>query len=453
MGSGGKLFLKEDSLFFHGQVDDGIPLTRLLMSDHGMGMNIKDRLARLDSAPKRPAPILQPSDLWIQEMERELGIKVLSRDSSFVMLKESHFPLYRDEFFPWLRENEFYVNHFYRIQKDVPPGEVNLRDAAFIDTETTGLAGGTGTYAFLIGIGKLELDHIVVRQYLLPDFSHEWLMLSLVDGALQNARFTVSFNGKSFDIPLLKSRFILNRMMTVLEEIPHVDALHAARRIWKQRLPACDLQTLEQYVLHITRNDDIPGNLIPQIYFEFIRKRDAWILRDVLEHNFLDIVNMALLTIRMAAICESPVSHLNDPRDLFALAHYFFQNRQFDEAIPLLKFLVEEHQFPGDEGLGNPLYLLAMAYKKNGQIEPAKKYLEALYRQRVYHPILVEELAKIYEHADREFELAKEVVEKGLQYLETVRQLNHHSGMLAFLPRLRHRHQRLLKKIQRDTIA
>ncbi len=419
------------------------------MSDNGMGMNIKDRLARLDSSPKRPEPVSQPSDLWIQEMERELGIKVLSRDNSFIMLKESHFPLYRDEFFPWLRENEFHVNHFYRIQKDMPPGEVNLRDAAFIDTETTGLAGGTGTYAFLIGIGRLELDHIVVRQYLLPDFSHEWLMLSLVDNALQNARFTVSFNGKSFDIPLLKNRFILNRMMTVLEEIPHVDALHAARRIWKQRLPACDLQTLEQYVLNITRNDDIPGNLIPQIYFEFIRKRDAWILRDVLEHNFLDIVNMALITIRMAAICESPLEHLSNPRDVFSLAHYFYQNRQYEETIPLLKFLIEEHRFTSDEGLGKPLYLLAMAYKKTGRLGLAKKYLEELYRQRVYHPTLVEELAKIYEHTERKFERAKDVVEKGLQYLETVRQLNNRSEMLAYLPLLRHRHQRLKRKIQR----
>ncbi len=421
-------------------------------------MSIKDRLARLDSTKEPPAQQTPEVEDWILDLQRELDIKVLREEKSFILLKENIYPLYQEPYFAALRTNGFEVNYLHRITSDLPAAPLeketttNLKHALFIDTETTGLAGGTGTYPFLIGVGHLELDHIVVRQYLLPDFGHEWLMLTHLERLLRDFQFTVSFNGKSFDIPLLKNRFILNRMMTVLEDISHVDVLHAARRIWRLRLPACDLQSLEKHILQKHRIGDIPGELIPQIYFEFIRKREALHLRDVLEHNYHDIVNMVLLTIKIAAICESPVEHLIHEEDQFSLAKYYFQNKQYDESILLLENIVENSTAIEKSRLRNQaMFLLSMVYKKIGQPGAAKQHLQKLLENQVYDPAVIEELAKFYEHEDKDFACAKEVVEKGLQYLETIRQLDMRSDLLKYIPQLKHRQQRILRKLSKHS--
>lgn len=417
-------------------------------------MSIRDKLARLDTA-NRPAALQAIPETgvdsvveeWISQLQDELQVKVLQEEKSFILLKENYFPLYNDPLFLALRDNGFETNSLAHITNDLPQEPpCNLKNALFIDTETTGLAGGAGTYAFLVGIGHLELDHVVVRQYLLPDFSHEWLMLKHLEQALQSFRFTVSFNGKSFDIPLLKNRFILNRMVTALEDISHVDILHAARRIWKSRLPACDLQSLERYILGKNRVGDIPGEMIPHIYFEFIRKRDALLLRDVLEHNFHDIVNMALLTVKLSAICEAPAEHLLHELDLSSLGKYYFQSKRYSDAIVLFEDVLAK--FPASETkfINEVVFLLAISYKKAGNSESARQHLEDLLNRGVMHPRVVEELAKFYEHEDKDYFYAGEIVEKSLNYLETIRQLSPRSELLNYVPGLKHRYQRLLRK-------
>lgn len=410
-------------------------------------MNIRDKLARLDSAPPPSAPELPAEEVWIGQLQRELDIRVLREARSFVLLKENYFPVYNDPFFETLRTRGFAMPSLQRISSDLPPELDNLRQAVFIDTETTGLAGGTGTYAFLIGIGHLELDHIVVRQYLLPDFGHEWLMLNALEQALTGFSYTVSFNGKSFDIPLLKNRYVLNRMITSLEDLPHLDLLHAARRIWKRRLPACDLQSLERHILNITRENDLPGELVPQAYFEFIRKRDALLLRDVLEHNYHDIVHMALLTLKIAAVCEAPLAHLSHPRDIFSLAKYDYQNGRFSETLPLLEQLLNYPEAHRKEWYRESACLLSMAYQRLGDPERAREYLQGLLDRDLLQPDIIEALAKHYEHRTRDYRAAREVVERGLRYLEMLRQLDSRSPWLKYLPRLRHRHQRILRKL------
>lgn len=417
-------------------------------------MSIRDKLARLDTV-NRPA-VLQNipeggrdsvAEDWISQLQDELQVKVLQEEKSFILLKENYFPLYNDPLFLALRDNGFETNSLTYITNDLlqePP--CNLKNALFIDTETTGLAGGAGTYAFLVGIGHLELDHVVVRQYLLPDFSHEWLMLKHLEQALQSFRFTVSFNGKAFDIPLLKNRYILNRMVTALEDISHVDILHAARRIWKSRLPACDLQTLEQYILGKSRAGDIPGEMIPHIYFEFIRKRDALLLRDVLEHNFHDIVNMVLLTVKISAICERPAEQLQHELDIYSLGKYYFQNKRYPDAIALFENVLANFPVSENKFINEIVFLLAISYKKAGDSGSARQYLENLLNRQVLHPRVVEELAKFYEHEDKDYFYAGEIVEKSLNYLETIRQLDPRSELLNYIPGLKHRYQRLLRK-------
>ncbi|MCB0263326.1 MAG: ribonuclease H-like domain-containing protein [Calditrichaeota bacterium] len=413
-------------------------------------MSIRDRLNRLagDAATPEPQPVVAD---WVSDLQQELQMSVLQESRSFILMKETVCPLFDEPYYETLYSQGFRVPQLRKISADfpadLPDDQINLRNALFIDTETTGLAGGTGTYPFLIGIGHVELDHLVVRQYLLPDFVHEWLMLKHLDQALLASGFTVSFNGKSFDLPLLRSRYILNRMETVMDDCFHVDLLHAARRIWRRRLPACDLQSLEQHILGKTRIGDVPGEMVPHIYFEFIRKRDAYMIRDVLEHNYHDIANMMMLAMHMAAICEAPEMHLQYPQDQFSFAMYLMKNQSFAEAIRLLENLLSGSAKLAKDAYATAGFMLSLAFKKSGDSVRAKLQLEDLLEKQVLNPEVIETLAKFYEHEDKDFACASEITERGIQYLELIRQLDPKSAMLKFLPKLKHRHKRLQGKL------
>ncbi len=412
-------------------------------------MGIKDKLGRLDPGSRHEPVSDHSTDDWVGRVQQELDVKVIREDKSILLLKENYFPVYNDPVFTSFQERGFESDKLHLITTDLPEGVHNFRKCIFFDTETTGLAGGTGTYPFLIGIGHIELDHIVVRQYLLPDFGYEWLMLKYVDQAFGGFDFTVSFNGKSFDLPLMRNRYLLNRMETVLDEKMHVDVLHAARRIWKARLPACDLQSLERYILNVDRVGDIPGEAIPQIFFEFIRKRDAFLLRDVLEHNYHDIVNMVLLTLRIAAICHAPDSQLRHPLDRYSMAAYLFRQKKFEDCISLLVELLGTNAEVSADLEGKALFMMAMASKKRGDSKAAKARLDELIERNVLHPPVIEELAKYYEHEDRDYEYALEIVQTGIRYLDTILQLDTRSSMARHLPALKHRQARLERKISR----
>ncbi len=414
-------------------------------------MDIKERLARLDSSGKNQFQPERRNDDWIAAAESELEIKVIREGNSFFLLKENYFPLFGSEY-RLLLEQGIISPKFNLIAAEEPDKSLHWRKLIFVDLETTGLAGGTGTYAFLIGLGHIELDQIVVRQYLLPDFSHEWLMLKYVEQAIQSFDHVASFNGKSFDIPLLNSRFILNRMIPVLEDLSHVDLLHASRRIWKRRLPSCELQTLERHILDYERVGDLPGGLIPQLYFEFIRKRDAFLLADILEHNFHDIVNLALLSFKISAIANSPLEQLQFTQDFYSLAHFYFNNNHFQEAVPLLEFILSDGATDRELEL-SAFFLLALVFKRLKSSADSKKYLWELLNRQYPHPRVIEELAKFYEHEDKDYETAKEIVEKGLRYLQTIQQLDGSSDVLRYLPQLKHRQKRLVRKSLSQSIS
>jgi uncharacterized protein YprB with RNaseH-like and TPR domain len=170
-----------------------------------------------------------------------------------------------------------------------------LARALYIDTETTGLAGGSGTLPFLIGMAWFEDERLCVEQVLLPKPGHEGPMLARLAERIAAASVLVSYNGKSFDWPLLRTRFVLNRL-AVPPLPPHLDLLHCARRVYKQRLGSVRLVHLEQELLGHERIDDLPGELIPQRYFEFMRGHaDGATLKPILDHNRSDLVALPAL--------------------------------------------------------------------------------------------------------------------------------------------------------------
>lgn len=171
---------------------------------------------------------------------------------------------------------------------------VDPQGVLFLDTETTGLAGGTGTYAFLVGVARLEDDGLAVTQYLMRDLDEEPALLAVLAPLLERASAIVTFNGAGFDVPLLETRFILQRRRWP-PAMAHIDLMRPARRVWSGALDDCRLGTLERLVLRVEREHDVPGFLIPQIYFDFLRRRVATPLRRILAHNRYDVLALVAL--------------------------------------------------------------------------------------------------------------------------------------------------------------
>ena len=210
-------------------------------------------------------------------------------------------------------------------------GAVATAPFLFVDLETTGLSGGAGTYAFLIGVGCFdEQGDFVTRQHVLDRLADERLLLQSVADDLSAAGALVSFNGKSFDLPLLETRFHYHRLPWTCDRLPHVDVLHPARRFWRSDPravhldePTCSLGALERSVLGAKRDDDIPGLEAPGRYFQFLRSGDAGPLAGVLAHNRVDLLSLAGLTVRLLRLLDVGVNEARTMREAVALGRLY----------------------------------------------------------------------------------------------------------------------------------
>ena len=183
----------------------------------------------------------------------------------------------------------------------------DLRRVCFLDTETTGLSAGTGTMAFVVGLGYFSEDHFCVRQYFLRDPGDEPAMIEALTGVLPTFEALASFNGRSFDVPILENRFILARLAPPAAGVPHLDLLRPARRIWRFKLTSCSLGTLEREVLGVFREqDDVPGGVIPLLYRDYLRTGDARDMKRVLYHNAVDILSLVTLATRLCHALNTP---------------------------------------------------------------------------------------------------------------------------------------------------
>ncbi len=195
---------------------------------------------------------------------------------------------------------------------------VDLQRALFFDTETTGLSGGTGTVPFLIGIGWFEDQSMRIQQLFLPELGREAPMLHWLRERVKQSSCMVSFNGKTFDWPLLRSRFVLNRVRAPVLP-PHLDLLHCARRVLRSRLKSVRLVELERKVLGMYREDDVSGALIPQLYFDYLDGGDLSPIAKVIEHNANDLIALAALVAELVNHFDE-VHGGDDPRDHLAYA-------------------------------------------------------------------------------------------------------------------------------------
>lgn len=280
--------------------------------------------------------------------------------------------------------------------------EPNREHLLFIDTETTGLSGGTGTVAFILGLARIHGDTVEVRQYFLTCFAGESAMLEHALGWITDVSHLVSFNGKSFDIPLLLTRYRLARIENPLAALPHMDLLHRTRAAFKRNLPDCRLQTAEQHLLRLFRGDDVPGHLIPQIWTDLLQHGETRSLRGVIDHNRIDILSLIALAGVLGKTYAEPGQQYADPLGI-ARAH----RRAGDEAAARLH--LEDHGEP----LSDDAQLeLAGLYARSGLWEKAVPVWESLAERNVLRAM--ERLAIYHEHMQRDFHAALQWTERML---------------------------------------
>jgi uncharacterized protein len=217
-----------------------------------------------------------------------------------------------------------------------------LEHLLFIDTETSGLAGGTGTFAFMVGLGYWEKSGFTVTQLFMRDPSEETAMLANLIEITSRFPVIVSFNGKSFDIPLLNSRYVINALTSPFKEIFHIDLLMLSRRIWRNRLSSRTLGSLEEEILKFQRSEEeIPGWMIPDLFFDYLKSGDASPLKGVFYHNNKDIVSLAALLRYLAELLNNPITFTPDEGlDLIAVASLFEKLNRLEEAVHLYEYSI-----------------------------------------------------------------------------------------------------------------
>jgi len=309
------------------------------------------------------------------------------------------------------------------------------QDALFLDTETTGLSGGTGTFAFLIGLGWFEGEDFITCQILSRDFSEERAMLAFLQETAAEKRFLVTFNGKAFDVNLLSTRYVLARLADPLSGLPHLDLLNPSRRLLSHRTSNCRLVTLEAEVLGFHRFGDIPGWEIPQRYFDWLRSRDPGLLGDILEHNRYDIVSMAALAALLTGVLSGREAHARHPGDLLAAAKVLHERGRLPESRFLLEAMLAH---PVQSHTREAQRLLSLNHKKGGRYSQAVPIWEDLLSSDPGDIFAAEELAKWCEHKNRDIGRAVTLVEQTLAHPQCLDETSRAN--------LTHRLQRLLTK-------
>lgn len=293
----------------------------------------------------------------------------------------------------------------------------DLRRPVFLDTETTGLSGGTGTVAFLVGLAWREGQGITLAQYFLADFNQESALLWAVGRCLRQAGVLVTYNGRCFDWPLLQTRLVMRRADPAWPAPSHLDLLTLARRIFRPRLPDCALQTIEQAVLDLHRADDLPGSLIPRRYFAWLRQGDPRVLEAVFDHNRQDVLSMALLLARFEAVLRS-ADDLH-PLDRLGRARFLESRGFLAEAIGEYRQLWSD--VPGGAGRretrGAVGLRLARLLRRGGRWQEARTVLEECWQTQAYPYPAAIELAKLLEHQARDLNAARRVVSDALRLL------------------------------------
>jgi uncharacterized protein YprB with RNaseH-like and TPR domain len=326
---------------------------------------------------------------------------------------------------------------------DLKIAEQNPETMVFLDTETSGLAGGTGTFAFLVGAGRYTQDGFHLAQFFMRDPLEEPALLLALEEFIAPCQTIVSFNGKAFDVPLLDTRYTMQGWKSPFKNLAHVDLLHLSRRLWRDRLPSRTLSNLEVQILRASRTDEeIPGWMIPQIYFDYLREGDARPLMRVFYHNAMDVVSLAALLNHTSSLLEYPFDHHSgEYSDLAAVARLLEDLGHTEKATQIYEACLQAEL--AQDVYNDTLYHLSFLHKHNNNYPAAiPLWVQATTRNQVY---AYEELAKYYEHHTSNLEMALKWTLQALDYIDSSKFLDPEKNRWKIV--FQHRLQRLQRKI------
>ena len=331
-------------------------------------------------------------------------------------------------------------------------GHRALGRTIFIDLETTGLSGGAGTVAFLVGCGYFDLGAFQVRQFLLTSYASERALLTTVAEFFEGADLIVTYNGKTFDVPMMETRWLFHRMQMPdfsATGVPHFDMLHPARRLWKSREGAdnggCRLSTLERVLFGVKRVGDVPGSEIPARFFRFLRSGDPRPLEPVLEHNRLDLVSLAAVMARGVRLALHGHVACRDGAEALALGRVYERVGAIDRAEECYRCAVASE---APEVKGEALYRLGLRYRRERRFEEAAivwrniitwtepRGIRTVSTLRELRQFAAQALAIHHEHRVRDLDCARELALFALKEGDAV-----HGG------EMRHRLERIERKI------
>lgn len=321
----------------------------------------------------------------------------------------------------------------------------DVRRCLFLDTETTGLSGGAGTVAFLVGLGYVQDGAFVVEQYLMRDYSAEAEMLGYIARRMEAFDCICTFNGKNFDLPLLKTRFTMCRMQDAWRDVEQLDLLYPARRTWKLRIGSCRLSRIEEIILEKGREGDLPGSEVPRRYFDYLKSGDMNLLEDIIVHNRQDIYTLGTLLAQLCEIYAHP-ERQRSRKDMFSVGRALENQGELIPARELYKIVAVPPPsgsiaaLSEDELTAKAAWRLFLLARKNKDAEAMRIVLEQMLLRRQLPVETNVELSKLYEHHYKN-------PQRALRYAESAQKYASPEDAEA----LNHRCKRLKNKIKTET--
>ncbi|MEK4790543.1 MULTISPECIES: ribonuclease H-like domain-containing protein [Bacillus] len=369
---------------------------------------------RQKTSEGQPQPVTSENIPFLKEWEA-LGVSPYHFEDSFCLVREVTYSLddqhgrYSFAELPKIIEawNESGIQHSLSA-KGYEPHEL-----FFFDTETTGLSGGTGNMIFLLGHARVFSGKVVVKQHLLTNPGNEAaLYKSFLDEV--NVESLVTYNGKTFDWPQVKTRHTLLRdQIPALPEFGHFDLLHGSRRLWKHKYERMALSVVEKEELHVQRENDTPGFLAPMIYFHFLKEQNPKLIEGILTHNELDVLSLISLYIHLSKkiLSEDAVKEYNEK---YALARWHLAHRDVQEATKHLQELTDADF----EHANQASYDLSLQYKRQNEWDEAVQIWGGLFESSDLHLALKAgiELAKYKEHREKDASSALSITESLLSF-------------------------------------
>ena len=320
----------------------------------------------------------------------------------------------------------------------------DIRRCIFIDTETTGLSGGAGTVAFLVGAGYIDGEDFVVEQFLMRDYSDEMELINRLSRRMEGFDCVCSFNGKNFDMPLLCMRFTMCRMREKWRDLDQLDLLYPSRRTWKLRLGSCRLGRLEEFILGQPRHGDIPGSEVPQRYFDFLKTGDMALLDDIIAHNRQDIVTLGSLLAHLCELYAHPEQETHRA-DLFSMGKALERQGELKPARELYRIAAipapagSISMLSGGEIAAQAAWRMYLLARKNRDCEGMRQILEQMAVRRQCREKIYVELSKLYEHHFKNLQRALRYAELAARYVDKKE-----------LDALKRRRERLRAKLEKE---